>query len=61
MTEGLCHNCDKWIPMLSSKNVDAVVKELIWWKVSLLTPRCVYRETDAFYPARQILSRSHFD
>lgn len=32
MVEGLCHKCDKWIPMLSVKNVNAVVPELIWWK-----------------------------
>ncbi|KAI5480843.1 hypothetical protein MNV49_006652 [Pseudohyphozyma bogoriensis] len=32
MTQGLCHKCDKWIPLLSVKNVDAVVPELIWWK-----------------------------
>ncbi|KAM0752465.1 hypothetical protein T439DRAFT_208878 [Meredithblackwellia eburnea MCA 4105] len=33
MTDGLCHKCNGWIPLLSVKNVDAVVPELIWWKV----------------------------
>ncbi|KAL8286787.1 hypothetical protein RQP46_004315 [Phenoliferia psychrophenolica] len=32
MTEGLCHRCNNWIPLLSVKNVEAVVPELIWWK-----------------------------
>ncbi|GAA6059087.1 hypothetical protein JCM10212_002058 [Sporobolomyces blumeae] len=32
MTEGLCHKCDAWIPLLSVKNIDAIVPELIWWK-----------------------------
>ncbi|KAK4699739.1 hypothetical protein P7C70_g6518, partial [Phenoliferia sp. Uapishka_3] len=32
MTQGLCHRCNNWIPLLSVKNVEAVVPELIWWK-----------------------------
>ncbi|GAA6022538.1 hypothetical protein JCM11491_005593 [Sporobolomyces phaffii] len=32
MTEGRCHKCDEWIPLLSVKNIDAIVPELIWWK-----------------------------
>ncbi|GAA5870297.1 hypothetical protein JCM16303_001954 [Sporobolomyces ruberrimus] len=32
MTEGRCHKCDDWIPLLSVKNIDAIVPELIWWK-----------------------------
>ncbi|GAA6001887.1 hypothetical protein JCM10207_002365 [Rhodosporidiobolus poonsookiae] len=32
MTEGLCHKCNGWIALLSVKNVDANVPELIWWK-----------------------------
>ncbi|GJN91627.1 hypothetical protein Rhopal_004650-T1 [Rhodotorula paludigena] len=32
MTEGRCHKCDQWIPLLSIKNIDAIVPELIWWK-----------------------------
>ena len=34
MTEGLCHKCHGWIPLLSVKNVDAIVPELLWWKHS---------------------------
>jgi hypothetical protein len=26
--------CDEWIPLLSVKNIDAIIPELIWWKVS---------------------------
>ncbi|GAA5887569.1 hypothetical protein JCM6882_001452 [Rhodosporidiobolus microsporus] len=32
MTEGLCHKCNDWVPILSIKNVEAIVPELIWWK-----------------------------
>jgi len=32
MTEGLCHKCHAWVPLLSVKNVDAIVPELLWWK-----------------------------
>ncbi|GAA5921905.1 hypothetical protein JCM1841_000972 [Sporobolomyces salmonicolor] len=32
MTQGLCHKCNEWIPLLSVKNIDAIVPELIWWK-----------------------------
>ncbi|BGP21713.1 hypothetical protein Rt10032_c01g0416 [Rhodotorula toruloides] len=32
MTEGLCHKCNVWVPLLSVKNIDAIVPELIWWK-----------------------------
>ncbi|GAA5980204.1 hypothetical protein JCM11641_005505 [Rhodosporidiobolus odoratus] len=32
MTEGMCHKCNGWIPLLSIKNVEANVPELIWWK-----------------------------
>ncbi|BGP12754.1 hypothetical protein JCM10213_008893 [Rhodosporidiobolus nylandii] len=32
MTEGQCHKCNQWIALLSVKNVDAIVPELIWWK-----------------------------
>ncbi|GAA5949569.1 hypothetical protein JCM3765_002707 [Sporobolomyces pararoseus] len=32
MTEGRCHKCDEWIPLLSVKNIDAIIPELIWWK-----------------------------
>ncbi|GAA5859647.1 hypothetical protein JCM1840_006389 [Sporobolomyces johnsonii] len=32
MTQGLCHKCNDWIPLLSVKNIDAIVPELIWWK-----------------------------
>ncbi|GAA5850130.1 hypothetical protein JCM8547_001020 [Rhodosporidiobolus lusitaniae] len=32
MTEGMCHKCNQWIPLLSVKNVETIVPELIWWK-----------------------------
>ncbi|ORY73457.1 hypothetical protein BCR35DRAFT_307218, partial [Leucosporidium creatinivorum] len=32
MREGLCHKCDKWIPLDSTKNLEALVPELFWWK-----------------------------
>ncbi|GAA6032706.1 hypothetical protein JCM8097_000751 [Rhodosporidiobolus ruineniae] len=32
MTEGKCHKCHVWVPLLSIKNVEAIVPELIWWK-----------------------------
>ncbi|GAA6047121.1 hypothetical protein JCM3770_006906 [Rhodotorula araucariae] len=32
MIEGKCHKCNDWIKLLSVKNVDAIVPELIWWK-----------------------------
>lgn len=30
--------CDKWIPLDSTKNLEALVPELFWWKVSLSLP-----------------------
>ncbi|GAA5926532.1 hypothetical protein JCM3775_001043 [Rhodotorula graminis] len=32
MIEGKCHKCNDWIKLLSVKNIDAIVPELIWWK-----------------------------
>lgn len=32
--------CQQWIPLLSVKNIDAIVPELIWWKVSPLVFPC---------------------
>ncbi|GAA5834252.1 hypothetical protein JCM9279_004257 [Rhodotorula babjevae] len=32
MVEGKCHKCNDWIKLLSVKNIDAIVPELIWWK-----------------------------
>ena len=29
--EGLCHKCDKWIPLQGVKNVEVIVKELAWY------------------------------
>lgn len=26
--------CDAWVPLQSIKNLDAIIPELIWWKVS---------------------------
>ncbi|SCV68790.1 BQ2448_911 [Microbotryum intermedium] len=32
MTDGLCHKCNEWIPLLSVKKIDTLIPELIWWK-----------------------------
>ncbi|KAK4058089.1 hypothetical protein OIO90_000828 [Microbotryomycetes sp. JL221] len=32
MKEGLCHECNHWIPLESKKAVDALVPELFWFK-----------------------------
>ncbi|KAM0756653.1 hypothetical protein T439DRAFT_376808 [Meredithblackwellia eburnea MCA 4105] len=32
MLEGLCHNCEDWIPLLTAKQVETAIPELIWWK-----------------------------
>jgi hypothetical protein len=29
--EGLCHKCEKWIPLQGVKNVEVIVKELAWY------------------------------
>jgi hypothetical protein len=30
--EGLCHNCNQWIPMDSIKNIPVKVPMIYWWK-----------------------------
>ncbi|KIY44707.1 hypothetical protein FISHEDRAFT_20331, partial [Fistulina hepatica ATCC 64428] len=32
LCEGLCHKCQKWIPVEGIKAVDVKVREIYWWK-----------------------------
>lgn len=58
MQEGLCHQCKQFIPLLSVKNVDAVVPELIWFRVCLSPCSC---STDRPQHAKRCHGSSHQD
>ncbi|KAF8328834.1 uncharacterized protein EI90DRAFT_3290368 [Cantharellus anzutake] len=48
--EGLCHKCEKWIPLQGVKNVEVIVKELAWWKHAAFCHKAtiIPGERDAF-------------
>jgi hypothetical protein len=37
MLEGLCHQCQVWIPLQSNKGIETAIPELFWWKVRLVS------------------------